>query len=530
LQVVQVLLRNVGAVRNSRELRSGGYQLTTLQGPKQSAAPMKRLIALGLVITLGFSTVCAIVLWESRNRDLEQARKSAVNIVATIASEVARNFELYDLSLGAVVDGLNVPGLSAVSPKMRQMILFDRAASAEDMGSTFVLDKFGTVILDSRTEMPRSDNYAKNDFFKIHQGISNAGNFIGTPWRLADGEFVIATSRRVSDANGDFLGVVAGTLRLQYFKKMFERLEIDPDASVVLSREDGSVIMRNPYNADVIGRNVSQSAVFKRISEYPHGAFEMNAGLDGVKRLYVYQRIGDLPLLVSYGQSLNAIYANWRREATVIALLMLGLCATNVALIVFLARALKRRARAEHDFAVMATIDALTGLANRRKFDEAIDQEWRRAQRGQHQIALLMIDADSFKNFNDQFGHQAGDVALKALAECIAASARRAGDLAARFGGEEFAVLLPETGIEEAVVVAENIQARLASLRTLQNGRPDSTPTLSIGVACMAPRQGLEPRDLIRTADGALYKAKEAGRNCVVAVAPARDEIKILAA
>lgn len=491
---------------------------------------MKRLIALGLTVTLGFSSICALVLLESRNRDRDQARKAAVNIVATISADVARNFELYSLSLESVVDGLNLPGLMSLSPKVRQMILFDRAASAKDMGSIFTLNKLGTVVLDSRTETPRGDNFASRDFFKVHKGTAGAGVFVSTPWRMADGQYVIAISRRLSDANGEFIGVVAGTLRLDYFKKMFQRLEIAPTSSLIMAREDGTIVMRGPYKAELIGRDVSATSVFKRISRSPEGTFEMTAGLDGVDRMYVYQRIGDLPLIVSFGQSLETVYADWWYEARIIGLLMLGLCATNVALIVFLARALKRRAKAEHDYAVMATIDSLTGLSNRRRFDEAIDLEWRRALRGRHSIGLLMVDADHFKRFNDQFGHQAGDVALKALADCIADGARRAGDLCGRFGGEEFAVLLPETTVSEAMAVAEAIQARVASLRSLQNGRPDSTPTLSIGVACLVPRAGLEPRDLIRAADGALYQAKAAGRNCCVAVPGQRLETDYLAA
>lgn len=491
---------------------------------------MKRLIALGLTITLGFSTVCATVLWESRNRDLEQARRAAISLVTSIGSDVARNFELYDLSLEAVVEGLNLPELSTLTPKMRQMLLFDRAASAKDMGSIFVLDKTGSVILDSRTETPRADNHAQSDFFKVHRALDNVGSYVSTPWRTADGEYYIAISRRVSYADGSFAGVVAGTLRLHYFKKIFERLQVDPSSALVLSREDGTIVMRAPYKADFVGLNVSKTQVFRRIAESPAGTFEMTAGIDGVERMYVYQRIGDLPLIVSFGQSLKTIYANWWREAEIIGLLMFGLCATNVALIVFLARALKRRARAEHDFAVMATTDSLTGLCNRRRFDQVVDYEWRRAQRLQSSVGLLMIDADLFKKFNDQFGHQAGDIALKALADCISGGARRPGDLCGRFGGEEFAVLLPDTDIEQAMAVAKTIQARVASLRDLQNGRPDSTPTLSIGVACIVPRAGLEPRDLIRTADGALYKAKAAGRNCCMSVAPQRPETEYLAA
>lgn len=491
---------------------------------------MKRLIALGLAVTLGFSSVCAAVLWESRNRDRDQARQAAVNLVTSISSDIARNFELYNLSLEAVVEGLNLPELSKLTPKMRQLLLFDRAASAKDMGSIFVLDKMGTVILDSRTETPRAENYAQSDFFKVHEARGNAGSYVSTPWRTAYGEYFIAISRRVSFADGSFAGVVVGTMQVHYFKKIFEALQVDPSSALVLAREDGSIVMRAPYIAHIFGQNVSQTKVFQRIAQSPAGTFEMTAGIDGVDRMYVYQRIGDLPLVVSFGQSLKAIYANWWREAEIIGLLMLGLCATNVALIVFLARALKRRARAEHDFAVMATTDSLTGLCNRRRFDEAVGLAWRRAQRLQNSVGLLMIDADQFKKFNDQFGHQAGDVALKALADCISGGVQRAGDLCGRFGGEEFAVLLPDTEIEHAMAVARSIQARVASLRDLQNGRPDSTPTLSIGVACIVPRAGLEPRDLISTADGALYEAKAAGRNCCMAVAPRRPETAYLAA
>ena len=480
-------------------------------------SPMKRLIALGLAITLGFSTVFATILLHSRNRDREQARQGADNLIATISSEVARNFELYDLSLQAVVDGMKLPGLPQLSTEMRQLVLFDRAATAKDMGSIFVLDKAGTVIIDSRSESPPANNYAQRDFFEVPKQLENVGSYVSMPWLADDHKYYIAISRRLSDTNGSFLGVVVGTLRLSYFKNIFDRLKIDGQSSLALSRENGTMIMRAPYTVDVIGRNVSRSPVFQRIADSGPGSFDMVGGIDGVMRMYVHQRIGDLPLYVSYGLSLDSIYANWAREAKLIGVLMLALCATNMALVIFLACALKRRAKAEHDFAVLATTDFLTGICNRRRFDEVLDLEWRRAQRGQQFFSLLMIDADQFKSFNDQFGHQAGDDALKALTECISEGVRRGSDLCARFGGEEFSVLLPNTSIDEALTVAENIRLSVESLRAQQLGRADSTPTISVGVATIIPRIGLEPRDLVRAADKALYEAKAAGRNCCVA-------------
>ena len=182
--------------------------------------------------------------------------------------------------------------------------------------------------------------------------------------------------------------------------------------------------------------------------------------------------------------------------------------------------ALKRRSTAENQLARLASVDGLTGLGNRRRFDEVFANEWHRAQRTRTPIALLMIDADNFKAYNDAHGHQAGDAALASLAACIANGATRASDLCARYGGEEFAVLLPGETVEGAIRIAEEIRASVLSLRAQQLGRPDMSPTVSVGVAAMTPQAGLAPHDLIRSADLALYEAKHQGRDRSVA-APA---------
>jgi len=146
--------------------------------------------------------------------------------------------------------------------------------------------------------------------------------------------------------------------------------------------------------------------------------------------------------------------------------------------------------------------------------------EWLRAQRTRTPVALLMIDADHFKAYNDAHGHQAGDAALASIAACIASGAKRTSDLCARYGGEEFAVLLPGETAEGAIRIAEEIRASVLSLRAQQQGRLDMSPTVSVGVAAMTPQAGLAPHDLIRSADLALYEAKYGGRDRSVA-APA---------
>ncbi len=480
--------------------------------PLPQPSYVKRLILLGIIITAGFCAVFAAGLWESRNRDREQARLAASNVIASISSEIERNLELYGLSLDAVADGLKLPDIATIHPELRQRVLFDRAATAKDMGSMFVLDREGTLIYDSRILAPMPEGHAERDYFVAHRQNSRAGLYLSKPWRAIDGHY-IAISRVLTDASGAFAGTVVGTMRLSYFETMFRELNLGTRNTITLVRENGTLIMRAPLERDLIGRNLASSPVFARLVAYPSGSFEDVGRIDGVERLFVFKRVAEYPLIVSYNLATADIYAGWWRKAWQFGSLILALCAINLMLVVFLIRALKQRGEAQQQLAAMATTDALTGLYNRRALESAFEREWRRAQRDVKPLALLMIDADSFKSYNDQFGHQAGDIALTAIAHCIQGSARRAADVCARYGGEEFAVLLPGLSTAEAAEHAETVRASVLTLRAQQQGRPDSTPTISIGAASMIPRAGLEPRDLIKAADSALYDAKRNGRN-----------------
>ena len=166
----------------------------------------------------------------------------------------------------------------------------------------------------------------------------------------------------------------------------------------------------------------------------------------------------------------------------------------------------------------LSTLDTLTGLANRRRFDESLLQEWRRALRDQGSLSLIFGDIDFFKGYNDSYGHQAGDECLSRVARAIAEVVNRPADLAARYGGEEFVVLLVDTVLEGAVFLAEQMRDRIESLHIAHRSSGlGAFLTASFGVASLVPRPGLKPEDLIALADHALYAAKQQGRNRVVA-------------
>ncbi|MGN6578846.1 MAG: GGDEF domain-containing response regulator [Bordetella sp.] len=164
----------------------------------------------------------------------------------------------------------------------------------------------------------------------------------------------------------------------------------------------------------------------------------------------------------------------------------------------------------------LTNVDGLTNLSNRRYLDEYLSAEWRRCGREQTELSFLMIDVDNFKAYNDNYGHVSGDDVLKQVAASLEGCIDRAGDLAARFGGEEFAVVLPGTSIDGARAIAEKIRRRIEALQIPHEFSSEaSCITASVGGACVVPTENGKITSLIEAADQALYRAKHNGKNCV---------------
>jgi diguanylate cyclase (GGDEF)-like protein len=465
----------------------------------------KLLIASSVATVIGFSAICASVMLDMRHGEEELARQTLENLASGIDADINRNIELYDLSLRNVANNMIMPEIKDVSKPIRHLILFDHAATAKHFGAIQVFDAQGQLIIDAASLDPAPENRADEEYFQVHRGQPDLGLFISRPM-LHRGAYSIVLSRRITGEDGRFIGVVAGSIRFSYFHDLFGRLHLGPDDLITVFRRDGTVIMRTPFDLDVIGHNLSQVPGLHQVLTEPSGSYSRPSVVDGLTRLFVWRNSGSA-LVVQVGKRLDNILNLWRTEATRIGAIMTALILFVVATTLFLAREISRRARAEERLEELATTDALTGLKNRRKFDTEIDLEWRRAARNGTPVALLMLDADHFKSYNDTWGHQAGDQVLVGIAICVSDSVRRAGDCAARFGGEEFAVLLPGLSNIEAFRVAETIRLKV------EHWSEDPVSTVSIGVASMIPSASLDWSDLIEAADKALYAAKANGRN-----------------
>ncbi|GJD78576.1 sensor domain-containing diguanylate cyclase [Methylobacterium gregans] len=471
-------------------------------------------IALGVVAPLGMLVMSGTMLLDLRRDAYANAEQTSKNLLQVLERDIARNIELFDLSLRAVTENLKAPGLEKVSPSLRQLILFDRATTAQDMGVMFVLDERGDIVVDQGTVTPRKGNYADRTYFRVHQDRADLGLYIGEPIvsRLT-GERMLPFSRRIDKPDGSFGGVAFGSLKLTYFSRLFEPLTLGHDGAINLYLRDGTRIMRHPYLEADIGVNIARAPTFKRFVSSHSGAFIGTSVRDGVERHYAFTQIGNWPLVLNVALSIHKIEAEWRAKALIIGGGLVALCGLTLFLTLLCGRDLRRRAALHEELARLSRTDALTGVANRRCFEQALEQAWHDARRSGKPISMLIVDADHFKSFNDRYGHPIGDAVLKALADRLAASVHRPRDLVCRIGGEEFAVLLPETDRDGAWRIASEIHAAVKTLAVASAGVSAGSVTVSIGLGIGPEATDTGADALYRRADAAVYEAKANGRD-----------------
>ena len=471
-------------------------------------------IGAGILVPIGMVAVCSTMLLELRRDAWDKAEQTSKNLLQVIERDIDRNVEIIDLALRTTVENLKLPDLQELKPSYRQRILFDRAVNAKDLGVMLVLDEHGNSIHDAAGWPPRRLNSAERAYFKAHKADPSLGLHISQPLiSQHTAKPIIVLSRRIGMAGGSFSGIVLGSLSLSYFDRLFQHINLGRNGTINLFHADGTRIVRHPVPNPELAPNFADSPNVQRFLREERGSFVGVTPSDRIERLYTFTKVGDLPLYLTVALSTDEIEAEWRQKALVIGFLVLALCGVAIGLALLVVRELRRRGTIEAELAQLSRTDALTGLPNRRVFEDAIEQAFAAARRNGDPVGLLVVDADHFKRYNDRYGHAIGDLVLRALARALSAAARRPGDLVARIGGEEFVLLLPATDAEGTACVAERVHEAVSELRVEAKGESVGRITVSIGLAFGLPRQGGTPEDLFRLADAALYEAKATGRD-----------------
>ncbi len=470
------------------------------------------------LISLGIFAVSAHTLWADYLDTWQETENSSRNVLSTMAHDLGGDLERLDLSLKGAIEGLRYIGFDTLPPDLRYRVLFDRAASASFMGSLIIVDEAGNLITDAGPVIaPRSLNVADRDYFTIHRDNSHIGLFVSRPFKskIRHGDFSIGISRRLSHSDGRFAGVIMGSVPLSTIDQLFKNPRLGQSGAINLFRGDGILLTRHPFDVSQVNQDFSGSPHVQRLFRDSSGTFHSVSPIDGIHRIISYQRLDGFPLVLTVALSVDEVFATWTRKALVLGLMTGLLCCAVVGLTVLFQRELRRRREAERKLESLARTDDLTGLSNRRGFREAFEREWRQAIRSGSSLSLLYVDADFFKDFNDRYGHGKGDEVLRAIASALNASIRRPRDIAARHGGEEFVVVLPETDLAGAQTIAENIRQAVVAMDRVHEASPYGIVTVSIGVASARPAGSGTGVPLLEAADRALYQAKADGRNCV---------------
>ena len=491
--------------------------------------------------TTAFVTVVCLALvaldcwnsWNSRAEQLQQMSVAASNLARAMAQQADDTIKQADTALVGIVERIEHDGTEPAAVARLRKVLAMQVAELPQLDGLHIYDKDGNWVANSRQVAPQNLNNAGREYFVFHREHVDRGPHIGIPVKSrTNGKLLVPVSRRINHADGSFAGVALATIDIDFFLKFYDSLDIGQAGAVALILENGTMMTRRPYSTDMVGRSMLGTGLFQAYAaQGPAGTAEIKSAQDGVTRLNSFRRLSNYPLFVAAALSKDEILAAWWRETlwhtggVTLLTLIVGLVGWR------LVKQMELRSKSEVELRrardaletlnktlnTLAMEDGLTGLANRRQFDVALDSEFSRAIRNASTLALILIDVDSFKQYNDIYGHTAGDECLQTIGRTIASVAsRRPGDLAARYGGEELAVLLPNTEVADAALLAERIRSAVRDLEIVHAGTPDGFVTLSAGVDAFSPAMSSgPPKELIQSADKALYAAKMGGRNRV---------------
>ncbi|WP_148707069.1 diguanylate cyclase [Marinobacter sp. F3R11] len=333
------------------------------------------------------------------------------------------------------------------------------------------------------------------------------------------GELMVIQTRKFP---GDgFAGLAGIGVNLDFFSTWLEKVSINTHGVIAISDQNLQMLARKPANPELLGKKVNDPLVKEFIaSGEPYKTFRDVSPLDNESRLYGVRQVEGLPFVVIVGEADRDWQAAWRHRVwlSVGALIILWSLAyytlhTYWERLKNLAELNKVRDKLEN----LSLTDALTGLANRRCFDSVLKAECHRMRRTKAPISVIMIDVDFFKDFNDTYGHLAGDECLKQVADVIQSKLKRPQDLATRYGGEEFCCILPETDHAGATTIAMSIKDEVAALGIPHTGSAIETyVTASLGVATLIFDDPANCEAIVKLADERLYQAKKNGRNQVV--------------
>lgn len=485
------------------------------------------------IIAIGLS-VTQLVEYEYQHR-LEMVIREESNLLLAFEENVRRDLSGADEILRELKQQYEISGRSSRA-------LLEHVQKNHSLPLVYVsMANARGVIENSTAPELVSMDISSSEYFQYFRSVDDKGVFYAKPvvGRKMQ-QWIFHISRRLNNADGSFGGTATVGFDPSYFAEFYQKMQLGNGFAVTIVGLDGVIRVRQTAEKMDVGTDIRNARFFSMLDKQATGSYIDVSTLDKMNRIYTYRAMKEYPFVLVIAlleQEAFADFYRLRERYWVIAFLgslfVLGffgllirlvglrnetegnLRQMNEQLAAKVAQRTEELEEANKELQIIAMMDGLTGIANRRYFDEYYNRLWGAAMRHGTHISIIMVDIDWFKAYNDLYGHQAGDDCLKQVAYTLRAATKRAADFVARYGGEEFVVILPDTDGDGAVRLAERLRTQVEALDIVHEKSQFARVTISLGVADTVPKEGKSPLDLIAAADKALYDAKNSGRNCV---------------
>ncbi|MET3441099.1 diguanylate cyclase (GGDEF)-like protein [Variovorax paradoxus] len=466
----------------------------------------------------------------ARTAENEQIARANTNLARAVSQQIDSTVALAEHIISGIVFELERADITPETLQRLQPVLVNHASEVQAIKGLFIYDEQGRWLVYSEASPAGTKNNSDREYFIYHRTNPSARTLISGPIvSRSSGEWVIPVSRRINDPDGNFAGVVLVTLSVKHLLSVLDRFQIGEQGAIALFGTD-QLLLRRPFREADMNRRNTDSPFQKRFQASRSGTVEGRSAIDGVTRIISFEHLLDYPLFVTVAVGKDEALQEWKSASIYQTTWVVLLCLIIGVSGRYLIRSMRRRLVAElhlqstrdalteanERLEHLAQEDGLTGLANRRYFDARLLLAFLQAQEGQMPLAVVMVDVDEFKKYNDLYGHLEGDECLRRIAHALRSAVWRSADLVARYGGEEMVLLLPATDAEGALEVAQRARLAVVDLQIPHAAAALGTVSISLGVAAWVPEPGSTPFELLKAADEALYLAKQEGRNTVM--------------
>ncbi|MEA9391941.1 sensor domain-containing diguanylate cyclase [Acerihabitans sp. TG2] len=507
------------------------------QNARDATALKRRRFSLTVKLVASSTLLIVIMLvlngwhiWKTYHQALARSQVSTLNLTQALSQHANDTFMQASTTLADLAGYINRFGMGPEQLLGLHQSLQEKTRSLPQINAISLYDAQGNILAAATDRLPKNKSFADSAFFLYHRDHPQLTAHIGSVIKSRlTGKRVLPISRRLNDPDGRFAGVVMESVTLDHFRHFYTKFIISDNSTFMLLLSNGTLLYRHPYDEKIIGTSIADTALFKQeISRNVSGLVTRATDNDQEWNVYSYQHLKDFPVIIISATSLDRSLVDWRKDAISHLIMTMIFVVTIVLISLLLMRQMRARMQAEielihaqqelcklnRSLERLADSDGLTNLYNRRHFDLTLANELTHALQHQQTLGIILLDIDYFKQFNEIYGHVAGDDCLKLVGKTLNELPLRQRDLVARYGSEEFIVLLSETDEASTRAIAARIYQEIQGLQILHQGSPTGFLTLSLGAFVGQPVASQDtPSTLIAKADAALYQAKRQGRD-----------------